>query len=298
MSSDPDNTKTAERRVPRSGTHRYAMTLPLVWLLLGVAVQAATQLELLGEKHFQSVFGGQPQTLEVRWRNSANRIVSADIRTRIFQASSATAVLIEERPWKRLEILPGQTVLENMALQFPDVRAETRFVIEWVEGKNKLGISDVMAYPADLLKELKPILRHQPLGVFDPLNQLKPVLDKVSIEISDLEEVGLDHYDGNLAILGPFESRSQMRAGFDGSVKALATRGAGVVWIQPPPEKHRPLQPSFCTLRVGKGTLVVVQAEVVEGVAQRPEPQLALLELCRLAANPRSSRLPDFDLEP
>ncbi len=298
MSSDPDNTKTAERRVPLSGTHRYAMTLPLVWLLLGVAVQAATQLELLGEKHPQSVFGGQPQTLEVRWRNSGDRLVSADLRARIFQASSATAVLIEERPWKKLEILPGQTVLEKMALQFPEVRAETRFVIEWVEGKNKLGVSDVMVYPADLLKELKPMLRNQPLGVFDPLNQLKPLLKKLFIEIADLQELGLDHFEGSLAILGPFQLRSQMRAGFDLSVKALATKGANVVWIQPPPEKRHPLKPSFYAVREGKGNLVVAQAELLEGLGLRPESQLALLELCRLAVNPSPLQLPGDDPEP
>lgn len=277
------------------------MWAAVLWLVpqLGVGAQAQARLELLPDEHPQAVFSGHSRLLSLRWRNPGEQPFAAEIRSRIYQTSSSTVAPVGESPWKRLTVLPDQTVIESAVLSFPAVWTETRFLVQWVAQTNRvLGGTEVLVYPTDLLAQLKPLLRNSALGVFDPMNQLKPWLNRVAIETADLQELGLDHFEGSLAILGPFESRSQMRGGFRDSVKALATKGANVVWIQPPPEKRHPLKPSFYAVREGKGNVVVAQAELLEGLGLRPESQLALLELCRLAVNPSPLQLPGDDPEP
>jgi hypothetical protein len=144
-----------------------------------------------------------------------------------------------------------------------------------------------------LLKELKPLVGEDPLGVIAPLNQLKPLLKAAAIECQDLEDTGLEGYHGNLAIIGPFQNRAQMREDLPKRIKALAQMGAAVVWIQPPPEdKRQGLKPSFYAVPEGKGAVVVVQADQVANLAEKPQAQLNLIQLARLALRPEPPQLP------
>ena len=62
-------------------------------------------------------------------------------------------------PWKTLEVLPGQTVVESAELNFPAVNAETRFVIQWLAGADRvLGVSDALVYPTNPLAQLLPLI--------------------------------------------------------------------------------------------------------------------------------------------
>ncbi len=276
---------------------------PIVLVLLTfhipAAAQNSTQLRLLPDEKPQCVFAGEPQTLSLRWRNPGGQPGTAEIRAKIFEATTAVAAPFREAPWKNLTVLPGQTVVESATLAFPLIRAETRFLVQWLtESDHVVGTTEVLAYPPDLLPGLKPLLDGTALGVFDPMNRLQPLLKKAAIESSDLEDVGLDHFEGKLAILGPFGSSSQMRDGFAKNVKALARNGVGVVWMQPPMKNRQRLEPSFYIVREGRGAVVVVQHELLVGLSESPEPQLTLLELCRLAAKPESLRLPGDPAEP
>jgi hypothetical protein len=219
--------------------------------------------------------------------------VAAKLRTRLYQASSATAAPLGETPWKKLTVLAGQTVLESAVLAFPPVKAETRFLVQWLDGTNKvIGVTEVLVYPPDLLKDLKPIADEAPIGVVDPQNQLKPLLKASAVEYQDLEDSGLEAYSGKLAIVGPFQSRAQMREDLPDRVKALALKGVALVWIQPPPEKRQNLQPSFYTLLEGKGAVVISQADLITSLAESPQAQLHLIQLARLALHPEPARLP------
>src|SRR2546425_185651 len=82
---------------------------------------------------------------------------------------------------------------------------------------------------------------------------------------------GLDHFQGRLAILGPFQSKAQMREGFGQGARALAARGVAVVWIQAPLARHDPLRPSFYTVPEGSGAVVVAQADLVADLANKPQ---------------------------
>jgi hypothetical protein len=184
-------------------------------------------------------------------------------------------------------------VLESAVLTFPRVKAETPFLVQWRDGAGRvIGVTEVLVYPPDLLKDLGPLAGDEAIGVFDPQNRLKPLLKATAVVYQDLEDTGLKAYSGKLVIVGPFQSRAQIQEGLSSHAKALALKGAGVVWIQPPPEKHQCLRPSFYSVLEGKGAVVVAQAGLVANLTDNPEAHLNLIQLARLALHPEPPRLP------
>lgn len=272
---------------------KLASTCILV-LLFTVMVQA--QLQLSPDVKPQAVFGGGASKIEVRWQNAGREITNANISVRLIQVGSTTAMKSELQSWKNLSILSGQTVLENAALDLPAVRAETRFLVQWIAGANNiLGVSEVLVYPTNLLKQLKTLAGDEPLGVFDPAGTLKPLLRSVAVEFQDLLEDGTDKFLGKLAIFGPFESKSEMRASLKEDIRALARRGVSVVWLMPPPEKFARLKPSFYNVPDGDGTVIVAAHEMTAKLAQRPEAQLNLIRLAQEALRPAPLNLPNTE---
>jgi hypothetical protein len=265
-----------------------------------VHVRAAeAQLQVVANKEPQSVFSGDARNIAVMFRNPGDKAVEIEITTRLYQASSATAMRLSDAPWKKLQVLSGQTVIESAKLSFPEVKTETRFLVQWVTGTNTLlGKTEILVYPADLLKELKPLAGDEPPGIFDPQNQLKPLLKSVAIEFTDLEDVGLEDFSGKLAIVGPFASKTQMREGLDRQIESLAAKGVGVVWIQCPPERRDKLKPTFYTVTPDQGAVVVVQPDLVADLPGRPQAQLNLIHFARLARQPEPIRLPHLTPQP
>ncbi len=241
----------------------------------------------------QRLFAGDGRVIELRLHNPANIAVTLDGRIRLLQTSSTTVVPVADWPWKKMEVLPGQTILESATVSIPVVKAETRFFIQWLETTNKvLGTTEVLVYPTNLLAELKPLAGDALLGIFDPANQLQPLLRALAVECQDLVEEGTDKFHGQLALFGPFDSRQQMRPGLAEEVRSLAKRGVAVVWLQPPPERHAALKPSFYTVRAGPGTVVVAQGDMVSRLAENPQAQLNLIRLAMVALHPEPLDLP------
>src|SRR5215467_960443 len=112
----------------------------VAWLILSAACfqpnGAWGQLRLEPAREVPCVFGGGTQQISVVWHNVGNVANESVIRTRLMQLSSTTAMPVGDAPWKTLQTLPRQTVLESAAFEFPAVRAETRFLIQWIEGTN------------------------------------------------------------------------------------------------------------------------------------------------------------------
>lgn len=273
------------------------------WLLLGIACcwpgMARAQLQLLPNREPQCVFAGDARKITVTWHNAGEQVVDAEMRMRLYQTSSATAVPLSEKAWKKIEILPGQTVLESAFVDFPAVKAETRFLIQWLEGTNHvLGKTEVLVSPTNLLAELKTLVGEENLGVLDPNNELKPLFKQNHVEFSDLGETALGDFQGKLAIIGPFQTKVQMREGLAQTIQKIARKGVAVVWLQPPPGLKDPIKPSFHIVPGGKGTVVVVQADLVANPADSPQSQLNLIYFCKLALNPTPFPLPDLKTQP
>ena len=267
-----------------------------IWLAMALAIcalasAAGANIEVRGDPQY--LISGPGRTVNVLVRNTGDEAAESNIHIRLYQATSSTAVLLSEAPWKTIRTLPRQSILESASVDFPTVRGETRFVIEWLDGTNQIvGKSDLLIYPTNLLKELETLAGEAHLGVFDPDHRLTPLLKQLAIETSDMEEDGVADFTGSLAIIGPFSSKAQMGAEMAARVQSLARKGKAVVWIQPPAGLRDKLQPSFYTVRVGAGAVVVAQAETVAGLADDPRAQLRLLRLARLALHPETPALP------
>jgi hypothetical protein len=202
--------------------------------------------------------------------------------------------------------------LEDAIVDFPEVRAETRFIVQWTEysgGTNQesnpararggtattraLGATQVLVYPTNLLAELGELAgKDHPVGLLDPGNRLEQLLKPLGVSSCDLADGRTTEYQGNLAIIGPFKSREEMPDNLVERVETLARRGVGVVWLLPPPSPHAKTQPSYYTVHVGTGRVVVAQSRLVAGLGSDPQAQLNLLHLCRCARNPVSPGLP------
>jgi len=260
---------------------------------------ACAQLQLLPDREPQRVFAGEARKISTVWQNAGDQTAEAEMRARLFQTTSATAVPLTGKPWKHLEILPGQTILETAQLDFPDVRGETQFLVQWLEGTNRIiGKTEVLVYPTNLLKELKVLMGENVLGVLDPGNELKPLLRQNRVDFVDLDEASLGDFQGKLAIIGPFQSKLQMREGLAQSVQRIARKGAAVVWMQPPLGPQDKIKPSFYVVPEGKGAVVVIQSDLVANLAENPRSQLNLIYFSKLALTPEPFLLPDLNTQP
>jgi len=268
--------------------------MPLALACCSAAV-APAQLELVPDQESQQVFAGDARKVAVVWHNAGNQPVKVDVHTRVFQTSSATTIPLGGSVWKELLVLPGQTVLESAQVDFPEVRAETVFLIQWLKGTNcVIGRTEVRVFPTNLLEELGPLLGEAVAGVLDPNNELRPLLKRSRVNFLDLMESPLEDFRGRFVVIGPFQSKVQMREDLTQAIRKIAERGAAVVWIQPPPEPKDKLKPSFCVVPEGKGTVVVVQSCLVADLPGNPQSQRNLIYLCKLALNPQLPALPDF----
>jgi hypothetical protein len=229
--------------------------------------------------------------------NAGNNSVTVDVRARVYQVSSSTAMPVGEMDWKELQLLPGQTIVESAEIEFPEVRTGTRFLIQWLEGESRvMGRTEALVFPTDLLSELKTLAPGATaLGLFDPSNVLKPLLSTLELSFVDLDRDELEHFHGRLAILGPFNDQTQMGEGLARQVKFMARKGTRVLWIQPPAQTSlsTPLVPSFHTVSEGAGTVIVAQALLIRELKTRPQSQLNLVHLCRQACEPAPLSLSD-----
>lgn len=278
-----------------------------VWFLglLGCCLAAADdRLQLLPAENPPCVFGGNTQKLTFLLYNAAKENFNSQIHARILQTSSALAVPFGEMCWKTIQVLPRQTVLESAQLNPPAVKAETEFIIQWLDRTNHLiGAMPVFVYPTNLFEVLRPLLSRTNFGIFDPGNQMRPLLEAQGISFVDLGEINLENFSGRLAVIGPFPSNASVPQRLADQIKVLAKKNIAVVWIQPP-ELQQPLTtldwerekilPSFYCVRKCQTAVVVVQPELVADLSENPRSQIALIYFCKLALNPQPAILPGF----
>jgi hypothetical protein len=279
------------------------MKLHFTWRLLvlvcGWPAMVGAQVELPGSQEPQRVFAGMAQNISVTFSNPGDENFKANIRIRVFQTSSSTSVPLGDWYWKEFEVLPRQAVLESASLDFPAVNAETRFLVQWMADKNHIiGNTEVLVYPTNLLGELKVMFGGDEMGVLDPNNVLKPIFAQDGLKFLNLEAIALEDFSGKLAIIGPFESKTQWREGFPQAVKRIASKGAAVVWIQPPSNPEDEIKPSFYVVPEGRGAVVIVQPELLSDFSKSPKSQQNLIRFCKLALKPEPFALPDLALQP
>ncbi|HTB83790.1 MAG TPA: hypothetical protein VK742_09065 [Candidatus Sulfotelmatobacter sp.] len=267
----------------------------ILTMLFTLAAQA--QLRLIPDAQPPVVFGGGLRVLEVRWHNSGDAAVNLEISNRLLQASSATVAPLEVVHWKNLTVLPGQTVLESAHVDFPAVKAETEFIVQWLAETNRiLGVTRVTVYPTNVLDALRTLLGEGRLGLLDPNGMLKQLLRQNGFQFTDLAEAPLKDFMGRLAIIGPIPPNAPMRAGLTASIKAVTKNGTHVLWFLSPPKKPDQLWPSFYTVMEDTNAVVVAHPGLIFGMPDSPQAQLDLISLCKQTLNPGPLQLPDLTL--
>ncbi|HTV39603.1 MAG TPA: hypothetical protein VMF08_03435 [Candidatus Sulfotelmatobacter sp.] len=289
-----------------------------IWALIAAACgwlnAAGAQLEIVSNGAPESVFCGSQNQISIIFHNGGSESFDGEIRMRVFQATSDTAVSMGEAAWKKLEVLPQQTVLESAQLNFPPVNAETLFLIQWISDSNRVvGTTSVLVYPTNLFQALRPFLDRKNFGVFDPGNQLKPLLKRQGISFADLGEMKLDDFRGRLAIIGPFQSQEEVPKGLANRIKTIARKNVAVVWIQPPQAvslasplnwERKRIEPTYYWVRKRQTAIVIVRPDMASDLPKNPQSQVTLIYLCRFALDPEQMALPilpqafnDFDDE-
>jgi len=243
----------------------------------------------------QAVFGGGERTIRVHFQNSGAEEVSGEVRARLLQLTSATAVPIRVMPWKTLRVLPGQEVVEGFQTEFPTVKAETRFAIQWVDATGRvMGRTDVRVFPGHPLGGLKPLLEGSAVGVVDPANRIAPVLREAGVDVEILATDDLAGFEGRLLICGSTGDKASDPVPSAADLRRLARKGMAVVWLVAP-ESGKPLKPSFERMPEGDGTMMIANPSLVEELATSPQAQNNLLELANQAMRPVPSARPDSD---
>jgi hypothetical protein len=271
----------------------------LLSYLLGLAATTAQQLEILGADQPSAVFGGEMGVVQITFRNSGERSIEMPLKTRLFQLSSATRMPVGEvEPWKKLTVLAGQTVLETVRVKFPDVRGVTRFEVRWLDDADRaVGQVPVTVYPTNLLTQLTALAGEKSLGIFDPHEQLTPLLHKLGVEFDDLVRgERIKTWRGLLAILGPFDAKHTPASDVQKSAMALGAGGVNVLVLLPNDEHAdsavrapHALRKAVIIRPVGAARIVTTSSDLVAGLATQPLAQEKLIELARLAIAPNLS---------
>jgi hypothetical protein len=182
---------------------------------------------------------------------------------------------------------PQQTVLEHASLSFPEVRGVTLFVVHWITATDQMvGRSLVRVHPPHPLRELKTLAGEEPVGICDPGNVLRPLLEGAGVSTIDLLDVGFDSFQGKLAVLGPFADSRLLPERFQARLKSLLSHPVAVVCFQPPVAVPADLQPTYWLVRADTGVVIYAQDRLADGLAQNPRAQQNLVALARLARQP------------
>ena len=288
-----DAVKPLHTRIEAPSSRPAAAGLSFCVMLIAAYSSWGALLESVPDEQRRAVFCGIPQHVRVVLRNPGDQTVETDARCRLFQDGSATAAPVIDLPWKKLKLLPGQTVIESASLAFPNVKAETLFFVQWLdESNNVFGVTRFQVYPTNILAGLGVLIRHQPLGIWDPENHLKTLLSAAGVDFEDLGSRELDSFSGPLALLIQLNASGYPATGFAQRVKKLATRGAAVVWIRPLANPDNELRPAFYLVPVRAGTVLIAEPQLCVDLAERPHSQLNLISLAGLALHPKTPQLP------
>src|SRR5258705_8060935 len=111
-----------------------------------------------------AVFAGGPRSIPFTLSNITQQRIDQELSFQLLQASSTTVALIQTvEHWKRVILLPQQNLNEQAAIELPNVRAATRFLLRLAEDRSVLGSVEIWAYPSNLLSGLNVTLAGEPI---------------------------------------------------------------------------------------------------------------------------------------
>jgi len=231
------------------------------------------------------VFSGGMSSTEVRFQNSEDTAFEAEVFMRLFQLSSATAMPVTEaQRWNKLAVLPHQTVVEQVEFRLPGVRAETMFEMRWSDGTGAaLGSTVIKAFPTNLLAQFNDICGEHPLGIYDPGLRLKPLLALAKVAFIDVEQAGLQNFQGRLLIVFANEA-TKPSEDFRMQMSKVTGRGVRLIWLS---SKANDVNvEKLAVLNDQRGARwAVVHPNSIAGLNTNVASQLRLLSIARLVTS-------------
>ncbi|HEY0548058.1 MAG TPA: hypothetical protein VGF13_00570, partial [Verrucomicrobiae bacterium] len=101
----------------------------------------------------QAVFGGRSNRIDSIFRNRTEQPVKLALKFRLYQASASTLAPIDEcKPFRTITVDGGQSVMETIGVNLPEVRSESTFVLQWQSEEKKLGRTVIHVFPKNLLE--------------------------------------------------------------------------------------------------------------------------------------------------
>lgn len=233
------------------------------------------------------VFSGENQSVRLFAKNPSASALRLKVDTRLYQvATSVAAPLAERGKWRELVMESGQTIVEEFPISLPAIRTPTSFLIKFYEEGNaeEIGSVSLLAYPDDLLSELKEVAKTHQLALVDEENLLAPTLTNLDFGVvrGSLEERVQSDKPILLIVVAP-KGSDFMRASED-----LSKWTAGVLWVRRPnPAKLDELPVE--EIRKGAVSMLAMDRSLLDGFKQSPSAQLNLLRGLRRVLKTKAS---------
>ena len=244
--------------------------------IAAVALPADITLQPLGF----AVFGGGQRSIPFTVSNVTQQPIDRELTLQLLQATSTTIAPVQtiER-WKRLVLLPKQSLNEQAAIEIPNVRASTRFLLRLAADQSVIGNVDVWAYPSNLLTELTESLAGEPIVLCDTPDEWKTVLNAAGVPFREVAFDRLAFAQSKLAVVG-FHQR-QVRDIKNALRKPNAAHGVIILRSRPMPEAA--VLPSYYPSHIGSTRIVFAMPEIVTNLSSDPWAQLRFVQMAKLA---------------
>ena len=228
-----------------------------------------------------AAFGGGTRTLQVAFRNRVDHPAEAEIGWGVYQASSATVLPVNRMPlWKKLQLLARQTVLEDVKVELPLVRAETRFLVRFTQGDAMVGLQEVWVYPSNLLAELSSMLGSEPVALQGMPESLPQTLTRAGVKAVELTTLSASKTN-RLVLLGPLA----------GTLGDATPRHDGIIQFLRLPAPDSFIAPLYEVVFTNRTMRVVAQESALTNLSVDPWAQLRLLRMaCLATSHERSDR--------
>jgi len=254
------------------------------FLLLAVTSKlTAAQLTLVPAQDV-FIFAGVKGKIPVTVQNDAEEAITQDLSYRIYQASSATLVPLDEKAPIPQQSFPSLASL-TIALPFtpPEVRAITPFILKVFSNETEIGALNITVVPPKVFSRLKELKLKQIL-LYEPATWLRPLLDENGVEITDESSPEVNLHIVHLP--NPDAEATWKDRALSNSVPTLFITGRGVSGA----EKLLPTK----SVQKNDRRAVVLQDWFIPDLQENPLSQLRLLRAIQLACKPELELAPNF----
>jgi len=264
----------------------------LLLLFLTAATQLAGAPVRVLAKEAVAVFGGGTRAIEVSVQNYADVGAELEVGWQLLQTSSATAAPFGPVTiWKRVAVAAHETVLDEVRIPLPSVRAETRFLVRFLEQKEVLGLAEIWVYPTNLLTEINDLLEGNAVILCEAPDVWKRALTAAGIQFFEASVGSAIPPRSKLVIVGPLADPATEAAAV-ATAWSWAKSGVAIILIKSASIPAAATEPSYYAFNASKATFVVAQTQAMTDLATNPWSQLRLLRMARLATGHELLALP------